>query len=505
MLERYLGFIRGLTVNRTCRAGVILVTSSFVILVLLEFARLLGIMTNPYLGLVTYLLFPALFILGLLLIPAGWHQFRNKTGISVRDLLNRRFEPEAIEERFSGSRLFLTIGGLTLLNVIFMAALSTQVHQFMDGPEFCGTACHSVMGPEWITYQASPHARVRCVDCHVGEGMGAFINSKINGLWQVLSVTFDLYEKPIPTPVHQLRPARETCEKCHWPEKKYGTHLRTFARYRLDETSSRTFTTLNMKVDAGRAGAGSGVHWHISPENEVRYSSLDDKREEIQWVEVLEAGGGYHRYDNRQLIAGGPAAAGPGDAGDPNIRTLDCVDCHNRATHIYEPLEDAVDSRIRAGLLSRSLPFIKREAVSALSNRYTSQDAAFSGLEKHIKRFYQQHYPELAGSKAALLDSTVQVLQDIYGRNIHPGMSITWDSYPSRIGHRGNSGCFRCHNSNLMDSEGRSIRADCTLCHSILSYDRPEPFQFLQPADPKDVEYRMHLYLQKEFLNSFVE
>ncbi len=505
MLERYIGFIRGVIVNRMCRLGVILATSSFIILVMLEFARLLGINTNPYLGLVTYLLFPALFILGLVLIPFGWLRFRKKTGISVRDILHRRFDPAMIEGRFSGSGLFLTIGALTVINVIFMAGLSLQVHHFMDGAEFCGTACHSVMGPEWVTYQASPHARVKCVECHVGEGMGAFINSKINGLWQVLSVTFDLYERPIPTPVHQLRPARETCEKCHWPEKNYGTLLKTFTRYRLDEASSRIFTTLNIKIDAGRAGDDTGIHWHVSPENEIRYSSLDDKRTGFRWVEVRKPGGGYHRYQNSRLTAHELAAANHEDPEDHNIRIMDCVDCHNRATHIYEPLADAVDSRIRAGLLDRSLPYLKREAVSVLTNRYTSQPAAFSGIEKHIKGFYQRHYPDLAGSRIALIDSTVQVLQNIYARNIHPRMNITWDSYPSHIGHRGNTGCFRCHNPNLVDESGRSIRDDCTLCHSILSYDRPEPFQFLQPADPDDVEYLMHLYLQEEFLNSFVE
>jgi hypothetical protein len=501
-MERYLGFVRALAVNRTCRLGIVLVTSSFIILVLLELARLLGIMTNPYVGLVTYQLFPALFILGLILIPIGWHQFRRNRGISMRELLSRQFEPEAVEGRFSGSRLFRTIGGLTALNVIFMAVLSMEVHHFMDGPEFCGTACH-VMNPEWTTYQASPHARVKCVDCHVGEGMNAFINSKINGMWQVLSITFKLYDRPIPTPVHQLRPARETCEKCHWPEKLYGTHLRTFARYRLDETSTRTFTTLNMKVDAGQAGGRSGIHWHISPENEVRYSSVDDMREAIRWVEVRSPEGAYHRYENRRMIADG--TVGREDPKGRDIRVMDCVDCHNRATHIYEPLEDAVDSRIRAGLLDSALPYLKREAMGALLNRYNNRAEAFTGIEKHIERFYRQNYPELAGQRATLLDSTVQVLRDIYRRNIHPEMKITWDSYPSHIGHRGNTGCFRCHNSNMVDSVGLSIPDECTLCHSILSYDRPQPFQFLQPADPNDVEYLMQLYLQKEFLNSFVD
>jgi hypothetical protein len=120
---------------------------------------------------------------------------------------------------------------LTILNLAIFGAASARMLHFMDSAKFCGTACHSVMNPEWVTYQQSPHAHVQCVECHVGEGMGALIDSKINGMWQVISLNFNLYERPIPTPVHNLRPARETCEKCHWPDFFIGNRVKTFPHY----------------------------------------------------------------------------------------------------------------------------------------------------------------------------------------------------------------------------------------------------------------------------------
>ena len=76
MFEKYLNFIRGISVNWFGKLGVILTTSSFVTFLILEIARLLGIFTNQYMGLITYLLFPMLFVIGLILIPIGWHLWK---------------------------------------------------------------------------------------------------------------------------------------------------------------------------------------------------------------------------------------------------------------------------------------------------------------------------------------------------------------------------------------------------------------------------------------------
>lgn len=495
MFERYLRFVRAVSTDTVGKIGVVLTTSSFFILIILEVARLLGFITNAYVGLVTYMVFPALFVIGLLIIPLGWRRLKKKTGISGKELLEKQLADEDVKGGFLGSKIVRTLALLTLLNIAFFGLMSARTLTFMDQPNFCGTACHTVMNPEWVTYQQSPHARVKCVECHVGEGAQAVIDSKLNGLWQIISVTFDLYEKPIPTPVHQLRPARETCEKCHWPSKHYGRRLQTMVTHDFDKESTPEFTTLILKVDATREPAKAGIHWHIADENEVRYTSVNDEREEIIWTDVMLPDGSRRRYNNIDLEYEQDA--------DLDIRTMDCVDCHNRATHIYEDPERAVDERIRAGEISRKLPYIKREALEALTIDYPDTASAIRGMESHLTNFYQRNYPEVLSKQADDLESAIESLRGCYRRNIHPEMNITWGAYESHIGHEGDGGCFRCHNPAMEDDEGNTIDYDCTLCHSILAEESEEPFDYLAPADTTDPAYEMHQYLKTEFLRSF--
>ncbi len=499
MFEKYVRFLRGVSINKVGLVGVVLTTSSFVTFIILELARIIGVFTSAYAGLVTYLLFPAVFILGLVLIPIGWYLRKKDTGLSGKELLAESFADPDTKIGFFGSTVFRTIVIFTLINITFMTMAGSRMLNFMDTPRFCGTACHSVMNPEWVTYQDSPHARVACVECHVGEGVGALIDSKINGTWQMISVTFDLLQRPIPTPVHQLRPARETCEKCHWPDKFYGGRLRTIVHYGNDSASTPAYTTLNLKVDAGKVNPGGGIHWHVSEQNEIRYASVDDLRETMIWVERKLPDGSYKRYRN--------ANTNEESVDEDQIRTLDCIDCHNRATHIYKDPHDAVNEAIRLGLLNRSLPYIKREAVAALTKNYADSVSAMEGISNGFEGFYRLNYPALASTGAARLDSAVAALTKIYYRNVHHGMNIKWGTYPSQIGHRygTGSGCFRCHNESMVDDSGKAVSSDCTLCHSILAFDYDKPFGYIETADTTNPEYQMQQYLRDEFLKSISE
>jgi len=494
MLDRYLRFLRAVSVNRVGRLGVVLTTSSFVTFVAMQLAMFAGLVNNAYVGLIVYLVFPVLFVIGLVLIPIAWRRQLRSTGLSADELLESRFGRDETEGDSTGSPVFKTIALLTALNIIILGVASMQMLHFMDQPRFCGTACHSVMSPEWTTYQASPHARVACVECHVGEGVGALVNSKLNGAWQMVSATFDLYERPIPTPVHQLRPARETCEHCHWPEKFYGSRLVTTVRYADDETSTPSYTTLNLKIDAGAAG-DSGVHWHIGQDVEVRYASVDDDREQMLWVEVQRPDGSRHRYENTALSA--PAD----DTG--HVRVMDCVDCHNRATHIYQAPGRAVDERIRLGDIDRELPFIRREAVAAITAEYPSRDAAMDGIRSGLEGFYRRDFPRQASTWVEPIADAVAVLQEVYTRNIHHQMNIGWGAYPTLLGHTEAPGCFRCHSHNLQDADGVWISDDCTLCHSILANDETEPFAYLHTPEENAPNRAMHEYLRDEFVRSF--
>ena len=508
-------FVQGLATNWVGAAGIVLTTTAFVLFVFMELLRLMGAVTNAYVGLVTYMALPALFILGLVLIPLGWARYRRRTGKSTRELLEKRFPSDLLAPSITGSRLIAIVGILTLGNILFLGVGGARTLHFMDTPHFCGTACHSVMNPEWSVYQVSPHARVACVECHVGEGVDALIDSKLNGLWQVISATFDLYERPIPTPVHNLRPARETCEHCHWPDKFYGERVVTRVRYGMDSASTPTYTTLSLKIGSGVGERRGEIHWHIAPENRVRYASVADEREVMIWVESLQPDGTWHRWGNRALAMGHvpgrdlprpESAAKGGEEGEDEgeeeepVRTMDCVDCHNRATHIYADPEEAVDRRLASGEIEPDLPFVKKVALEALSTRYRDIPTAMTGLERDVQFAYTREIPGGTTADPRAIERLVETLREIYRRNIHPEMRIWWNPYPDHIGHRGGTGCFRCHSPDLVDEEGESIGYDCTLCHSILAWDSPAAYFFLEPPVEDDPEGTMHDWLRREFL-----
>jgi len=317
----------------------------------------------------------------------------------------------------------------------------------------------------------------------------------LNGARQMLMLMLDAYEKPIHTPVKELRPARETCEKCHWPEKFYGRRMDIYPHFRMNVSSTPYYNTLNLKIDTGREATKAGIHWHIAAENEVRYTSVDDERETMIRIEARQPDGSYRQYRNRALRA--ENFHGRSD----DVRIMDCVDCHNRATHIYEDPEAAVDRRIAKGHVDRSLPFIKREMLHAITINYTSGAVARDGIRNHLYGFYRREFPGVIDTRMAALDAAVESARAIYARNVHHYMDIDWNTYPSFIHHRRGTGCFRCHNETFTDDTGAMIPFDCTTCHSILAYESPEPFSFIRKPDEDTPQYPMHRYLHDEFFN----
>jgi hypothetical protein len=491
----WLNVVRSLAINNLSRVGVAITTSSLVSFAILEVSMMAGGLRNPYVGMITYLGIPSLFVLGLLLIPLSWWLEARRRKCSIKALLWENFDRRLLERRARGALAVRVLVVMTVLNVAFVTVMGLGAVRHMDEAEFCGTTCHSVMGPEWAVYQGSPHARVLCVHCHIGEGMGALIDAKLNGAWQMVAMTLGIYERPIPTPVHNLRPARYTCEKCHWPALFHGNQFRNVVHYQEDETSTPRHTTLMMKVGSGEPGQASGSHWHVASNNQVRYSSLDNEGETIVWVDMRQPDGSFRRFTNTKLTAEEAGRGGP-------EHVMDCVDCHNRATHVFELPASAVDTRIHQGLISRDLPFIKREALAALTREYPDREAALAGIASSIRDFYKQHYPALSASRSAAVDSAVAALQEIHRRNIHPDMRVTWGSYPNHLGHDDKTGgCFRCHNRDMVDVEGKAIRDDCVLCHSILANEEPEPYLYLFRPDeyaPRETR-EMQRYLRKEF------
>ncbi|MDH3588078.1 MAG: NapC/NirT family cytochrome c [Gammaproteobacteria bacterium] len=464
-------FFSAITRNYISLFGTALAGATGVLILTFLLLDLLGFHGGPYLGILTFLILPALFVLGLLLIPLGVflaNRRQRRTGDS--DSKSSRLLP-VIDFNVDRTRnVALMVAMATLVNIVILAAATYKGVHVMESTAFCGTACHSVMQPEFTAFQRSPHARVDCVDCHIGPGADWFVKSKISGTWQLVAVAFDLYPRPVPTPIHNLRPARETCEQCHWPEKFVGDKLHVSTHFKEDETNTETKTALLLKVGGIQGRESRGIHWHVDPQNQIRYLS-DASRETIYDVELSLPDGSKKVYRN-------------GDAPEDAVwRNMDCVDCHNRPTHIYRQPEDEVDLALDEGRIDRNLPFIKREALEELLIEYDSHEAARSGIASAIDAFYGTEYPEVHSSQATAIEAAIGQLGDIYVSNVFPAMNVYWDTYPNHIGHEASAGCFRCHDRRHRTEDRERISKDCETCHTVLAEreENPEILQQLLP------------------------
>ncbi len=434
--------------------GVVLVTTTTIFWLFLLPITLRGETENPYIGILAFLTVPAPFFLGLFLIPLGiWLKRRREgsTGILPPDSGGLRWSNPELR------KLAYFVGATTVINIVIASQLSYGAVNYMDTTTFCGKTCHSVMQPEYTAYRESPHSRVECVKCHIGPGAGWFVRSKLSGVGQVFAVALNTYPRPIPTPVHNLRPARETCETCHWPQKYGEDRVRVITKYADDEANTATKTVLLVKIGGGNAGIG--IHGtHLGPGVRIQYYS-DESRQNIPWVK-------YTTPDGKSVVYATPDAK-PDLSVAP--REMDCMDCHNRPSHTFEMPERAVDRAMAAGLISARLPFVKKRAVEMLKAKYGSREEAARRIPENFAAFYKSGFPAPEVNAAAA--ATVA----IYDRNIFPEMNVTWGKYPNNIGHEDFPGCWRCHDSNHTAQGGATITQDCSACHNILAQDEANP------------------------------
>jgi hypothetical protein len=304
----------------------------------------------------------------------------------------------------------------------------------------------------------------------VGPGASWFVRSKITGAYQVYAVAFNRYPRPIPTPVKNLRPAQETCEQCHWPAKFFGAQQKTFTHYLTDEAHSPWQIQMLLKIGGGdpQVTAAGGIHWHMNISKEISYIASDAHRDVIPWVRTVEANGRVTEY----LSTEAPLSAE--QIATAAMRRMDCVDCHNRPSHIYYPPDRAIEQSFEAGRLDRRLPYLKREGIRLLAQPYASEQEATEAILKGLAEFYQREYPQLYGEQAAAIHQATAELQQIYARNIFPEMRVDWRVHPNHIGHLNAAGCFRCHDGLHKSQEGKVITRDCNACHTILAQGPPE-------------------------------
>ena len=422
---------------------------------------------HPYIGILFFLIFPGIFVLGLLLIPLGiW--LRRRT-LRARGKLPRTF-PGIDLHLPVVRRTFEWVALATGLNLLIIGTASYRGVEYMDSTNFCGTTCHTVMEPEYTAYQNSPHSRVPCVDCHIGPGAGWFVRSKVSGLQQVLAVAFHSYPRPIPSPVQNLRPAQATCEQCHWPQRFTGDKFLVNTSYKDDEKNTPQTDVFLLKV-GGRTWQGSvGIHGHHLADNaRIRYISIDAERQTIPVVDYTDDQGKTTEFVSTDTKATKEQL----DKGEH--RVMDCVDCHNRPTHTFDLPANAVDKQMSLGRISPELPYIKKKAVEVLKVNYATRDIAQQSITDEINRFYQTNYPTIYQAQRKVVERSGAEVARIYLRNIFPDMRVTWGTHPNNLGHNDSPGCFRCHDGSHNSADGQTITNDCSACHQVLAAGEENP------------------------------
>jgi len=448
--------------NPATLAGALVAGISFGLILFLMLLETLAGTPKPYMGIIAFVILPAILVVGLLVAGFGIarEQRRMRAGIAIEHHFP---QVDFNNPRHRTAFTFIALGTVLLLG--FTAFGSYQAYEHTDSDEFCGETCHSVMEPEYTAYQYSPHARVGCVKCHIGPGAGWFVRSKLSGTYQLYATTFNKYPRPIPTPIENLRPAQETCEQCHWPNQFYSEKALKNTYFMSDEKNTKWTLDLLVKIGGGNSEAGptSGIHWHMNIANEVTYVPADSTRQVIPWVRSRHRDGTVVVYRSTDIALSDSALALL-----PH-RRMDCIDCHNRPTHIYHVPGRSVNHVMAEGWIDPALPEAKSLSVKVLEYPYTSTPVALDSIGTVVTGFYREKYPAVADSAKPAIARMVEALRKIYSRNYFPSMRVSWKSFPDNIGHMYSPGCFRCHDGKHVSDRGEVLSRDCNMCHTILA------------------------------------
>jgi hypothetical protein len=465
--------------------SMIAIISFFMIVFLFTVSTIMG-QGKSYLGLVIYILLPSIMITGLLLIPVGMIFKIRKDKREKRKKIDKWpvFNLNNIRHR---NAFFIFIIGTSFF--LFISAIgSYEAFHFTDSVVFCGEICHRVMKPEYTAYQNSSHARVKCVECHVGSGASWYVRSKLSGLYQVYAVLANVYPQPIPTPIKDLRPARETCEQCHWPEKFYAYKFRVRKSFLSDEHNTEWDIKMNMKIGAEHAALGltEGIHWHINPHITIRYYSEDN--EYIPVVKISNRITGESAFYSHEDYE-----ADINQIDSTEFHLMDCMDCHNRPSHNYNPPSIFMNQALAAGLIPVELPEIKMISTEICDREFPDEQSALKNIDSVLNDFYQENYPDVYKNKTEFINRAIQGLQTQYSKNIFPEMKVRWSAYPNQIGHLEYMGCFRCHDDQHHNAEGKGISKDCNLCHEIIAQGKPDSLMYSQSGNILEFQHPVNI------------
>lgn len=416
---------------------------------------------NPYVGIIFDLCLPALFLVGLLLIPIGiWWKRRSlraagelPTHYPAVDLRNPVFR------RSLGLVLLVTA-----INFVIVGTASYRGVAQMDKPSFCGQSCH-VMAPEWTAYHVSPHGHVLCTECHVVSGMSGYVTAKLNGSRQLIHLVLGDYSRPI-LAGGKVPAGSSTCVHCHNPEKFIGDKLVVKTSFGDDEKNSPTQSLILVHVGGkDMAGRLSGIHGaHLG---RVEFISTDSENQTIPWVATTNGDGSVREFVSTDTKVP--------EGGEKHL--MNCIDCHNRAAHSFDTPVNALNKAMASGRLNASLPFLHKEGLALIKADYVSQEDAASKIAAGLENFYRSQYPDTLSQKKSEIDQAGKVLTAIYGENVFPDMKLTWGTHPNNAGHNDYPGCFRCHDGSHNAKDGKTIGNDCATCHNLLAVDEVNPKQ----------------------------
>jgi hypothetical protein len=326
---------------------------------------------------------------------------------------------------------------------------------------------HSV----YVRYQASPHANVDCVQCHIGGGVKYFARAKFDGMKSLLYIITDSYPRPIASPVENLRPARDTCEECHMPNSYTDNVIKTIYHYDNDEANTPLLSTLILKMGGWQQNTGisHGIHWHIT--NPVYYIAADEQRQVILWVGAEQEDGTLKEYYARDMLGMAQTSFVEQARAEGKVREMDCIDCHNRSAHLIPPPDDLVDEAITAGQISAELPYVRFKGIEVLLPVYASMDEAMEAIDG-LADYYEANYPDVYENQRPEIYAAINTLKKLYRETNFPDMALNWETNPDNEVHSPFLGCFRCHDDKhaLVDPTGNQlevISVECNECHTV--------------------------------------
>lgn len=466
---------------------------SILVLIVIEFV---STETSAYAGIITFVALPSILLFGIFLILIG--AFREN-----RRLLKVEVAPEdklpIINLNNPKHQAAIIVSSLALVILVTATVYgSFKAYEYTDSDEFCGTVCHKVMQPEFTAYKNSPHSHVGCVKCHIGPGAEWFVKSKISGSYQLYSVMFNKYSRPIETPVYSLRPSPQTCEQCHSPQHFYSEKDISYDFFTSDSANTEYKISLLLKTGGGSVELGNneGIHWKMYLSNEIDYYPLDFKRQIIPWVRVTNK---QTRKETYYIDKSYNITINDSILKSSAIRRLDCIDCHNRPSHVYNIPNKVVNAFMKFNRIDKNIPFIKNVAVQTLENGDISQENSYEDIKKAITSYYERYYPDVVRNNGKGLLASIKSINYIFMNNYFPNMKVSWRRYPNNIGHLYSKGCFRCHDGKHVSPEGKVLGSDCNICHTIIFQQPPgQPaqngtdLQFIHPGGmDKFVKSRM--------------